>query len=450
MSDRARNAVQTLTPTEHAGTVAVPAYFREVRSRATGLKSFYFEVPTWARRQDCPVRSCPLGHDLETAVEHGTRMVAELHEWMSGRDAVEVASGPLPGSLEASVEIYKGHRHYRDICDGTRRVYDKDLRTLTAHAFRSGPLAGIPLGRLPWRAITPQLVDALIDDLLVRIVHVDGVPRAVASPRRARSVVSTAATMWSVAVIAGGIPTTVNPFKGHRIKRATKETTAATADQVCDVVKEADAIGHRTLGTILLSVFEFVWRPEHVVQHFMVEHYRPPEEPDGILITDSKNGTKRWRPLFDYADQPQYGALSTRLDALKGDRTSGAMFARNGDAGAPPPSMVTVRTWLNEAVARTPHKGLTLASFRHGGLTECGEAGLTELEIRRLSLHKTTAVLGRYVHGTSVGQEISQAKRVELRNGRRASTRGTRFLAGGFEGQDASARPGGGDRTLEE
>ena len=410
--------------------VPLPRYVRAVVSRATGLASLYFELPTWARRQGCPVASCPLGSDIAAAVALGETKVAELHDWMEGRHSVQVASGPTPGSLDALVGEYKNHRNYRSICEGTRRNYDMNLRTLTAHAFRTGPLAGIPLGRLPWRAITPQLVDALIDELLVRLVHVDGEPRVVASPRRARAVVSTGVTMWETARIVAGLPTTDNPFKGHRIKRNTKETTAASADQVCDVVKEADAFGNRTIGTIVLAIWEFVWRPEHVVHHFRVEHYRPPERPDSVLITDSKNGERRWRPLFDFAGQPQYPALTSRLDALKGGRTSGFMFARDEAAGAPPPSMVTVRTWVNDVVARPPHAGLTLRTFRHGGLTECGEAGLTEFEIRRLSLHKNPATLTVYVHGTSEGQEISQAKRVALRQGRRASTRGTRFLAG--------------------
>ncbi len=425
------NAEQTLTlARDNTPEVTLPAYVRAVMSRSTGRSSYYFEVPTWARREDCPVASCALGSDRDAALAQGVRKGEELHEWMGGRHSVQVASGPVPGSLGALIEIYKGHRNYLSLRDASRRTYDADLRTLAAHEMRSGSWSGIPLGRLPWQRVTAQLVDALIDDLLVRIVQVDGQLVVIRTPRRARSIISTAATMWNVALIAGGLDTTLRPFAGHRIKRDVRETTAASADQLCDVVRQADALGNPMLGTIVLAIYELVWRPEHVVRNFQVEHYRPSHRPDEVLITDAKNGCQRWRPLFDHAGQPQYPALSARLDAVKGERTTGYMFAREGAADGAPPSMVTVRTWLREVVGTTPHHDLTPTCFRHGGLTECGEAGLNEFEIRRLSQHKNPAVLGRYVHGTSVGQELSQAKRVDLRKGRRGSTRGTRFLTG--------------------
>src|SRR5262245_48850608 len=43
---------------------------------------------------------------------------------------------------------------------------------------------------------------------------------------------------------------------------------------------------------------------------------------------------------------------------------------------------------------------ITFTSFRHGGLTELGDADLTDAQIRAVSRHKSPRVLTRYVKRT--------------------------------------------------
>jgi hypothetical protein len=44
---------------------------------------------------------------------------------------------------------------------------------------------------------------------------------------------------------------------------------------------------------------------------------------------------------------------------------------------------------------------LTFTSFRHGGMTELGDADLTDAQIRAISRHKSARTLPRYVKKTA-------------------------------------------------
>jgi len=58
---------------------------------------------------------------------------------------------------------------------------------------------------------------------------------------------------------------------------------------------------------------------------------------------------------------------------------------------------------------------ITFTSFRHGGHTEGGDAGLTDAQMRALGGHKTTAALLRYAKETDTQRQIGARKRLEAR-----------------------------------
>jgi hypothetical protein len=61
------------------------------------------------------------------------------------------------------------------------------------------------------------------------------------------------------------------------------------------------------------------------------------------------------------------------------------------------------------AIAGLP-KHVTLAACRHGGMTELGDAGLTEPQIMSLSAHETPAAARVYVKRTEL-QRMSAARK---------------------------------------
>jgi hypothetical protein len=52
---------------------------------------------------------------------------------------------------------------------------------------------------------------------------------------------------------------------------------------------------------------------------------------------------------------------------------------------------------------------LTFRSFRHGGLTECGDADMTDRQIMAQSRHRSVKVLPRYVKQTE--RQIAEGTR---------------------------------------
>ncbi len=60
---------------------------------------------------------------------------------------------------------------------------------------------------------------------------------------------------------------------------------------------------------------------------------------------------------------------------------------------------------------------LTFTSFRHGGFTESGDAGLTDAETRAVSRQKTPRVMPRYIKPTmrqiAAGAKKRRAQRTE-------------------------------------
>jgi hypothetical protein len=69
---------------------------------------------------------------------------------------------------------------------------------------------------------------------------------------------------------------------------------------------------------------------------------------------------------------------------------------------------------------------ITFTSFRHGGLTELGDADLTDAQIRAVSRHKSPKVLTRYVKRTE-RQIVEATKKNAAPAGRCCRSRSTVF-----------------------
>jgi hypothetical protein len=137
-----------------------------------------------------------------------------------------------------------------------------------------------------------------------------------------------------------------------------------------------------------------------------------------------KNGGAVWIPLFDKG-APLFPELMARLDAMKRDRVGGLFFMRDW----PDPIAKVPLPWATPAggldfvkkktkkVIRTAglRDELSFTSFRHGGLTELGDADLTDTQIRALSRQKSTKVLPRYIKRTRRQIVAGTVKRRALR-----------------------------------
>ena len=411
----------------------LPKYVSARWSSSKRRYGFYFQVPSWARKRGCRLISTALGHDIRLAIEHGQRLADQFEQWRLEGAAIEILAGPRPNSLDWVVQQYRKHRNYAELQASSRRAYEGKLKILLSHVFSGGRYAGCRFGDLPYTTIDEALVDTFIDEILYQVVVEDcegkPVSRTIKRRSRTRNVIAAAGTMWNQASLKIGRDTLGdNPFSAHRIRHQREETEAATLDELADCVLASDMIGCPIVGTLLLAEFEIAWRPDHLLRRFMVEHYRPSNRPDEMMVLNAKSGTAGWMRLFDDG-KCLFPALVSRLDALKGSRSQGLMFQRKDDAGHKPIPETWIRSRFKDVALAAGYPHLTPTTFRHGGLTEMAEAQLTEYQIGSLSLHKNFDVIKRHYWHL---RQSAQVKAQKQRNAHRASSpesRGVLFVS---------------------
>jgi hypothetical protein len=164
-------------------------------------------------------------------------------------------------------------------------------------------------------------------------------------------------------------------------------------------------MGLPSLATAALIGWEWLQRETDIFATFSVAHYRPKDRPDMVRVIHHKTREENYVPLFKDG-VALYPELMAELDAIKRERIGGLMLSRDwGDRGPWPtwpkpdqPDFTHVSRKVKEVIrAAGLRDELSFTSFRHGGFTETGDAGLTDREIMAQGRHKSVKVLPRYV-----------------------------------------------------
>jgi hypothetical protein len=188
--------------------------------------------------------------------------------------------------------------------------------------------------------------------------------------------------------------------------RAKAKKPAVTREDVYAFAHGAIAEGYPEAAATAVICFEWLQRPENVVNGFLTwADYRAPSAPSIIRVEHHKTGTVAPHPLEEMTEE---GLIRFYADAeevlAKLPRLGVPMILRdlgNGNA-------VKWRySSLNHVVARIrkkiegvpPH--FTLDACRHGGMTELEEAELTDGQGRALSTHKTQQSYEGYAKRTA-------------------------------------------------
>ncbi len=391
---------------------------------------FYFQVPTRYLAQGCTIPSTALGDHLGRANATAAVLYARFEDWKRDRDVVYVERKTSFGTFDWLAGEFLKTEHFLSRTEGTRAGFKCDLKRLSDVVFGEGTaLAGKRLGDVKLKDITRVGVSGLIDGLhVMRTMEFGGSTHQVRCGGRARDLISTACTAWNHMSLRIELPELQNnPFQRHRIEQVVGTNLAASHDELLAVVAAADELGLPEVGTIALCCFEFRWRPKHVVDVLCAEHYRPPDHPDEILITDTKNKESVWRPLFGDGGEALYPALVERLDALKGDRVKGLMFDEGrifGGKARTPGKMVRMNRLRKHIQAVCAHAGvrtLTPTTYRHGGITEMAEAGLSAHQIMSHTFHKDPRTVDIYIKRTATMQRDAQKAVLEHRERRRTA-----------------------------
>lgn len=262
---------------------------------------------------------------------------------------------------------------------------------------------GRRIAELPVASITPAAVDKLYPKLQ------DG-PRG----RRigqANISLDIARRAWDIARRTHpAIVPAENPWRGVLRVTTKKTKPAATRSEAYTFAYKLLEMGETHLGAAALICFEWLQRPENVLDGKITwADYRASERPLYIRVFHHKTDEIVWMPLEDEAG-PLYHELETFLSDLP--RPGPPIVLTSGDRGPPRIySKACAQRRVREArtaVGLGPH--ITLDACRHGGMTELGDAELTEQGVMTLSGHRTPQAARLYVKRTE-RQRISAARR---------------------------------------
>lgn len=357
--------------------------------------AYYFQPAARDVRAGAPVGPQGLGQDYAVAKAKADHLNAALDAWRAG----EVRETVTWGTARWWFQRYRLSLHWRQMSDRHRVNQEGVISAILSHKLRVQRPGVEVVGDLAIRQLTPAFADKFY---------------AQRHPGRERAAETEIATMkkaWNVVAREQPKLFGPNPFIGlTMVKRKPKVKPAASREDVYALARALREAGHPHLGAAALICFEWHQRPENVLAgaiswpHYRagdlvtIEHWKTGETVD-IELSD-QNG-QLYPELEDYlADLPRLGVPVV----LRPSRPHGPYSIR----------------WARDKVKQTREAAglpdhLTLDACRHGGLTELGDAEVTEFEGMALSGHKTAANLRLYVKRTAAQRRSGARKRLEHR-----------------------------------
>ena len=126
--------------------------------------AYFFEPPTWARKNGCPVAAEALGSDYPSARDKAESVLLPLFDsWRTGGLSDVVPQKTLPGTFDWLVKIFKEHRTWSEIDRKTQRMYEQGLNLVGDHILKDTTRVDSKL----LLSFTRGFVDALYAKILV-------------------------------------------------------------------------------------------------------------------------------------------------------------------------------------------------------------------------------------------------------------------------------------------
>ena len=342
-----------------------------------------------------------LGTDYGAARTRAEQLNAYLDAWRAGRGADRsLDTGPRYGTVDWWLESYCRSPAFEKLNERTKPSYRYQLRLLADVPTKTGGR----LGDLPARSVTPAAVDKIYETLRG---GKDGTKL-----RRANHTIDIAKKAWTV--VQRTHPHQFmqsNPFVGltrFRSSSAIKHATRAEAFALSSAIR---AFGHPHLAMVPLICFEWLQRPENILAgHLRWTDYRPIERPHHVRIVHHKTGEIVWHPL-EASGERFYPELEQLLSEV--DRRALPIVVIPSERGATRPySFSYAKRIVRDArrAAGMPEH-VTMTACRHGGMTELGDAELTEQGVMSLSGHRSPDAARGYVKKTEAQRLAAARKR---------------------------------------
>jgi hypothetical protein len=369
--------------------------------------AYYWSPHKRDLKAGCTLRREALGFDYASAIERAALLNKHLDSWRLGRDAPkDLDLRPDFGSLRWLVERYKRSRAWDKVSARSRGDYERAFRLVLDFPTTRGT----ELGRLPASSISARAADKLY-------LGLQKSKRVSRRLRTANLAMICMARAWDV--VQRLYPTTVpqqNPFRGIEKDYGKGTTRPASREEAYALHAALVAAGELHLAAVPLICFEWHQRPENVLAgHIAWTDYRPTERPDAVRIRHHKTSALVWLPLSD-GEGPLFPELTDYLERL--ERLGVPIVLLKPERKKSKKPMPARPFKIRDARSRVRRAAmaaelpvdLTLAACRHGGLTELGNAELTEQGVMALSGHKTPQAARLYVKRTET-QRVTAARR---------------------------------------
>ena len=391
----------------------LPRYCRR-KALKNGRWAYFFEPPTWARKQGAPLEAEALGQDYDAAVIRAERVLLPAFDsWRTGGLSDLAPIGIARGSFDWLIQEFKQQQKWKDVDPHTKRTYEQGTKLFADHILKDGSRAGSKqVGDF-----TKAFVDAVYAKLLV-VENLDAQGNVVRRERRRMAIAAMGACRraWFVMQRAEeAIVPADNPFAKMGLKKLApgqkkSETPTATWDELVAFRTSAVKLGYGSIATAALTAWEWLQREEHLFGAFEISHYRPKARPNSVCVVHPKTSEEAWWPLFDEAGKELFPELMLELDAIKERAVSGLVFRRDHDhrRGRIPLPWITPRgglDYLRATVKRVVRAAglrdeLSFTSFRHGGFTEGADSDLSDAELRAAGRHRSARQLPTYAKRT--------------------------------------------------
>lgn len=379
-----------------------PRYMLAKRLRDNRI-AYYWSPHKRDYRAGCTLHREALGTDYATAIDRAELLNKHLDSWRQGRsDLKSLDVGPRFGTLEWLFERYRRSPAFDRVSERSRPEYRRALDRIENLTTKTGGR----VADLPALSITPAAVDKLYAML-------QNGPRG-KRVRQANLSIDIARRAWDVVhrTHPASVPAE-NPWRG--VLRITKKKAkpAAGRPEAYALAFKLRELGEPHLGAAALICFEWLQRPENVLDGKITwADYRSADKPNHVRVFHHKTGEVVWMPLEDengrlYPELEDYFAGLSRLGL--------PIVLTSGERGpARPYSKVYAQRRVREARgAAKLGSHVTLDACRHGGMTELGDAELTEQGVMTLSGHKTPQAARLYVKRTEKQRITAARKRRE-------------------------------------
>lgn len=378
---------------------------KPLANRTTG---YYWELPPWARPKKvrdasgkviqivkverhgvrCPIDSEPLGTDALVAYAKANALNEAFEQWKNGELRIEA----VKGTVRWLFVWYRGFDRFKRLDHRTRADYVRLMDIVSDHPMKNGVLGS---------KAAAKVTAAVADRLYTKFRPILGV-------RQAKYAMQVCSRVWNEATRHREETGVLhNPFSNMGLSSKTAKGNRETSREEYDLYrKTARAMGLQSMATAAALAFELTARVWDVfgfkdpdgrkARGFPWIGYRPGVS---ITYTQSKGGKIHTLPLIGrerdgeggWQVVPLYPELEEELARTPQTADTIVIEERTGKPYLKRYAATVHRRICEKANLPTD---MTFTGFRHGGLTELGDAEVDDL--RPISGHIELQTTGIY------------------------------------------------------